>query len=452
MSRHEENCLPTTSNFEPESPVQEVLTKNVAFVGRFASMNRQQAMEVARDHGWNPVDRSADSICLLVVGSDSVPLNDSVANLPSELIERVRMGSTRVVTESEFWRDLGLLDLQHDSQRFFSIAMLADLLRVPVRNLRRWQSLGLIRPVRCVHRLAYFDFNEVRAARQIAGWIAAGVSTSRIRKQLAAFSRWLPASEHQLTQLAILSEDRELLLRSDFGLIDCSGQLRLDFESSSNQTVCQETTGAESTTTISVKNHLEHNEQGVRTRETEHAHDDFSLTAGSVEETISIPFPGVRDEDDLTQNDIETLALELEDQGKFDEAAGWYRIRLAKFGADADTNFQLAELLYRAGHLEAACERYYVAVEMDPEFVEARANLGCVLAETGEIDLAIAAFEGALAKYDEYPDVHFHLAKALELKSERRRARTHWKRFLELAHDSPWSEEAIAHLRDESLV
>ena len=35
-----------------------------------------------------------------------------------------------------------------------------------------------------------------------------------------------------------------------------------------------------------------------------------------------------------------------------------------------------------------------MAIELDEDYVEARANLGCVLAEWGQRELAIAAFEG----------------------------------------------------------
>ena len=76
--------------------------------------------------------------------------------------------------------------------------------------------------------------------------------------------------------------------------------------------------------------------------------------------------------------------------------------------------FQLAELLYRQGDASAAMERYYMAIELDEDYVEARANLGCVLAETGRHDLAIAAFEGALAYHPDYADVHYHLARSLD--------------------------------------
>ncbi|MBN2292441.1 MAG: tetratricopeptide repeat protein, partial [Pirellulales bacterium] len=93
-----------------------------------------------------------------------------------------------------------------------------------------------------------------------------------------------------------------------------------------------------------------------------------------------------------------------------------------------------------------ARERYYMAIELDEDYVEARANLGCVLAETGQLDLAVAAFEGALAFHGDYADVHYHLARVLTDLGDRKKARQHWQVFIRLAPDSPWAEEAREQL------
>jgi tetratricopeptide (TPR) repeat protein len=109
----------------------------------------------------------------------------------------------------------------------------------------------------------------------------------------------------------------------------------------------------------------------------------------------------------------------------------------------------LAEVLYRSGDLAGARERYFCAIELDSELVEARANLGCVLAECGQHNLAIAAFQGALQQYPDYADVHFHLARVLDEVDRGNDARKHWQRFVELAPASPWADEAIDRLGGE---
>jgi tetratricopeptide (TPR) repeat protein len=140
------------------------------------------------------------------------------------------------------------------------------------------------------------------------------------------------------------------------------------------------------------------------------------------------------------------MAEELEDAGRFEQSIEWYRVILAKYGMTAEICFQLAELLYRSGDNSAARERYYNAVELDEDFIEARANLGCVLAETGQTELAIAAFQGALVRDDRYPDVHYHLAKCLDELGDGEQAARHWIRFLQLSPQSPWAEEALDRL------
>ena len=78
------------------------------------------------------------------------------------------------------------------------------------------------------------------------------------------------------------------------------------------------------------------------------------------------------------------LAAELEEDGQLAAAAEMYRAAMAAGGPKAEICFQVAELLYRQGDLAGARERYYMAIELDEDYVEARANLGCVLAETGQ--------------------------------------------------------------------
>ena len=124
------------------------------------------------------------------------------------------------------------------------------------------------------------------------------------------------------------------------------------------------------------------------------------------------------------------LAAELEEDGQLAAAADMYRAAMAAAGPKAEICFQVAELLYRLGDLGGARERYYMAIELDEDYVEARANLGCVLAETGQHDLAVAAFEGALRYHPDYADVHYLMARTLDEMDRREQAEEHWRAFL----------------------
>jgi tetratricopeptide (TPR) repeat protein len=75
-----------------------------------------------------------------------------------------------------------------------------------------------------------------------------------------------------------------------------------------------------------------------------------------------------------------------------------------------------------------------------------------VLAETGELELAAATFEGALGFHPDFADVHFHLANTLERLDRRDEAEAHYRAFLELAPESPWAEAARDRLALASIA
>ncbi len=158
---------------------------------------------------------------------------------------------------------------------------------------------------------------------------------------------------------------------------------------------------------------------------------------------------------DLATLDVDALmdlAADAEDDGDVARAIELYRTALSAGGPSADICFRTAELLYCQNELAAARERYYMAIELDEDFVEARWNLGCVLAELGERELAVAAFEGALAFHADYPDAHYHLARTLDELGRHEQADTHWRTFLELAPDSPWANLARQRLGETPPV
>ena len=65
-----------------------------------------------------------------------------------------------------------------------------------------------------------------------------------------------------------------------------------------------------------------------------------------------------------------------------------------------------------------------------------------MLAELGEIELAEAAFRGALSCYPDYADAHYHLAQLLDGNQRADEALIHWQAFLQLAPESPWVDHA----------
>jgi tetratricopeptide (TPR) repeat protein len=377
--------------------------RRVLLLGQLGGLTRREAQQLIRRHGGQVVDASQRAD-LVVIGADELPIGDVDPLLDEALRREAAAGRVEIIDESELLSRVGQLDsAELIARRLYTPAMLADLLDVSVATIRRWWRRGLIIPVKEVRRLAYFDFQEVATARRVAQLLAAGTSPRVIERQLVELARFVPRAQRPLAQLHVIVEGKRVLLRQGEGLVEPGGQRWIDFEA------------------------LEES------------------TAGAAAATVSLP-PLAEAQHALSPQALLQYAEDLEDEGQLDLAAEAYRTVLAASGPRADICFQLAELLYRLGDVTAARERYYMAIELDEDFVEARANLGCVLAETGQLDLAIAAFRGTLAFHPEYPDVHYHLARALDELEQADEARSHWQQFLQLAPDSPWAEEARARL------
>lgn len=286
--------------------------------------------------------------------------------------------------------------------RRYTAAMLAELAGVETWRVRNWQRRGWLQASIRQHRVWYFEFSEVAVARQLAQLHRAGAMPKQIQQQLATLSRAVPHVTRPMAELGVVLDGKRILLRSDAGLIEPTGQKRFEFDS--------DPSAADDTATILSPAH-------------------FLSQAGSAPATT-----------------LADWSLELDERGDLAGAIEMLRAALAAGGPSAEWSFQLAEMLYRLGDLPGARERYYVSIELDEDYVEARANLGCVLAELGQTELAIAALEGAILHHPDYADAHYHLARLLDDHRTASDAEVHWQRFLDLAPDSPWADEAAERL------
>jgi tetratricopeptide (TPR) repeat protein len=402
-----------------ESPTTDLLRgQRIALVGKLAGMSKRDAQHLVRQNGGVVVERPDASVDLVVCGEEELLdeglLEEGFDQLLRQAIDR---GSVELIGETQLWQRLGLVEPEHSVHRLYTPAMLADLLGVSVAIIRRWHRRGLIVPAREVRKLPYFDFQEVSTARRLAELLAAGASAPAIEKKLAALARFLPGVQRPLAQLSVIVEGQQLLLRQGDGLVETGGQLRLDFDAPA---------------------------------------EDDDAASSLVKLALpqkTVPVAGGTEELDTpnTPQEMVRMAADLEDDGQLEAAAEAYRAAMVAGGPSAEICFQLAELLYRLEDVSAARERYYMAIELDEDYVEARANLGCVLAETGQPELAVAAFEGALSFHDDYPDVHYHLARTLDQLGRSLEALTHWEAFYNLAPDSPWAEEARARLEKQPI-
>ena len=378
-----------------------IMGKRIGFVGKLGGMNRRELRHFLRQHGSIMVDPPDPSIDWLVIGAEEMT-DDIERRMPADLREAVRQGHIERLSEIEFWRESGVGNAEAEPGQLYTPAMLATLLGVKISTIRRWHRRGLIHPVTQVHKLPYFDFEEVVSARRIARFITSGASPEAIERKLVELADQFRDVQRPLSQLNVIVQGRKVLLRSGEGLIEPGGQLLFDFE------LAEESPGAAAVLPIESK-------MGA-------------------------------DADPPAPDELLELAVEAEDNGDLETALQMYRAYCLAEGTSPDICFRIGELLYQMGDLAAARERYFMTVEMDDSFVEARSSLGCVLVELGEEQLALSAFEGALIHHPDYADVLFHLAGLLDQLDRTDEAEGYWRRFLEVASHSPWAQQARSRL------
>jgi len=305
--------------------------------------------------------------------------------------------------------------------RLYTVAMMADVLRVPRSAVRRWRRSGLIEPVRRAGSIEWFGFQQLVVGRQLVRLLEAGLSLRDIDAQLPVLA---PGGTAEAARIAdrIVADGRRLSIQRDGRIMGAGGQLQLNFYTDglvdSVSADCDGRTPASGVDDGPVVIGFGHADR---------ARVDADSDVASVAELFD-------------------LATDLEASGALFEAAEALRAVLQAQGPTAQVVFMLAELLYRAGDLTAARERYYATIELDADHLEARASLGCVLAELGEHELAIAALDGVLRQQPDYADAHWHVAGVLHDIGREDDARRHLQEFLALAPESPWATLAESRL------
>ncbi|HVW02084.1 MAG TPA: tetratricopeptide repeat protein [Planctomycetaceae bacterium] len=386
-------------------PDQPLAGERVAFTGTLASMTHQAAQTLVEQHGGSATTHVSRQTTILVVGEEGWPLEDD--GTPSvKLQQAVRLQdeglALRIVTESEWLGWLGLSE-SGEVRREYTPAMLSQLLSIPVGTLRAWHRMGLIRPVRQVYRLPYFDFREVSNVRRLADLIEAGVSPRQIQSSLLGMQSVLGPGDRSLDQLEILAGGARLVLRDDEGLREpASGQRVFDFEPPAPEAAEED---ADVASTRNVQAHW-------------------------------------------TASEWRQEACRHVEAGELEAAVEAFRLSLMDQPLQPEVHFQLAETLYRMNDVPAALERYHVAVELDHNYLEAWTQLGCVYAESNRLESAVEAFRIALDLHADYPDAHLHMAEALHQLGRTAEAVPHWQQYLQFDHRGPWADNARQRLAE----
>ncbi len=115
---------------------------------------------------------------------------------------------------------------------------------------------------------------------------------------------------------------------------------------------------------------------------------------------------------------------------------------LTLFPDPADVNFHLADALYRANRIDAAVERYYCAIEVAPDFIEAWTQLGCLQSELKQFGQAEQSLLTAISIHPNNPDALLHYAQLLDRTGRSADAVQYWTQYLQFDSRGPWAEHA----------
>ncbi|HQX51382.1 MAG TPA: tetratricopeptide repeat protein [Planctomycetaceae bacterium] len=425
--------------------------ETVAFTGTLASMTHREGIRVVEQYGGRATHTVSGSTTMLVIGEEGWPLepDGGTSQKLQQTTQLIEEGAdTKILAESDWLQLLGLAERREEIRRAHTPAMLSRLLDVPVRMIRRWARLGLIRPVRRVCRLPYFDYREVASARRLAMLLDQGVSPEVLERSLGELSHTMAGTDRSLAQLNLLVQDDKILMRDDRGVLNPrTGQRLLDFDLN--------------------------DEFGVYSPSEEMVSAKESANQDSMDgddETVSIPFPSVRSElqdrrmADWNAEEWFHEGCRLTEEAELESAINAFRNamsllsselasmrlsselplddQLTQFPDPADVNFHMADALYRSGRTEAAIERYYCAIESAPDYIEAWTQLGCLQSELLQPEAAEQSLITAISIHPGNPDALLHYAQLLDQAERTDEAVEYWKKYLE--HDSrgPWSEHA----------
>jgi tetratricopeptide (TPR) repeat protein len=133
-------------------------------------------------------------------------------------------------------------------------------------------------------------------------------------------------------------------------------------------------------------------------------------------------------EEPLAAEDWYNLACDLE-PCDLDQARDAYRRALELEPEYPEARLNLGRLLHEAGHPDAAEAHYRMALKARPGDATASFNLGVALEDMNRIGEAIRAYEQALASDPDSADAHFNVARLYEREGRKASAFRHLKAY-----------------------
>ena len=274
--------------------------------------------------------------------------------------------------------------------RFFSSRDIERLTGLKAGRIRYWHKIGLIRSnVQRESGRHYYTFADLVCFRTVREILGGGVSLKKVMSSLKGLERILPRVKRPLARFRMVADGKGgVAVRHGGVCFEPQGQMLLDF---------------------SVEDKRKPSEiRPFPTRSDSGYWFERGCGLDSVAGTLDLA--------------IEAYQKALEIRPSF---------------PDALTN--LGNIYYHRGNTKKAKECYQKSVLFDPNHLAANFNLGNILEEEGSLLPAIFYYEKALSTDPLFADAHFNLGLVYEKLQLKRRARPHWKEFIELR---PHSEEA----------
>jgi tetratricopeptide (TPR) repeat protein len=290
----------------------------------------------------------------------------------------------------------------------YSLADTARILHISPARLRYWERTELVNRSGLADDQPAFGFKDLIYIRTILALLENGVPLRRIRRSVDRIRERIPELDQPLGALRVwLAGSDRVVVRHAGGLLEPDGQFVLDFE----------------------------------------------LAPPSDDDVAPLPLPArpvVPPEPDFA------TALEWFERGcqldsrpeTLKEAIQAYRSALRADPGFADAHCNLGTAHYNRGERERARACYEKALEHDAEHVEANFNLGNLLEENGQREGALHRYKAATRADPFFPDAQLNLALLYEKLELPRKAKEHWRRYLQLVPNGSWAEIARQHLAE----
>lgn len=301
-------------------------------------------------------------------------------------------------------------------ERLFTTAQLSRILGVSSHRLHAWARQGLLRPVRTVRRVHYYDFAQVSAVRVLARLLEQGVKVSQIRRGLERLERWLPQRRGELPEeSASLDQlevhEGEVRVRLEDGrFADPDGQLCFSFDDDDEDSAP---------------------DRGLDTPVTE--------AFGRILDEARARRDGRRGVPSWFE-----LGIEREESEDLEGAAEAYESAIDAGEANPEVLFNLGNVCCSLGRNERAYQCYLRVVKDDPDYVVAWNNLGNVLAAEDRWSEAIDAYLEAVDRSPDYPDPHYNLAEAYLAIGDDQEAWHHAYQYFRHDPHSSWAKRLRA--------